>query len=468
MMNRPGGPSGPLGGGQPQPPAGGRIRVMIVDDVVDTRDSISKLLMFERDIEVVGQAGSGEEAIKLAKTIVPDIILMDINMAGMNGIAATEAITTQVPSAQIIIMSVQGEHEYMRQAMLAGAREFLQKPPSPEELSSSIRRVYQRRPQITMAPPVAMPGANPTMNLPLGTIALPTNVMPPGMMPGVNMVDPSQSKIVAVFCPKGGTGCTTISVNMAIAMKQRLHKNVVLVDGNLPFGDAVVLLNMTSHQTIYDAVPDKGSVEVDNELLSQLVVTHQQTGLPVLLAPQKPEQAEYVTPEVLKQVLTKLKSRYEYVVVDTQPSFSEATLTILDIADKIIVPVTLEMTALKNAAHFLELLPTLGYDPEKVMLVVNRNDGIGGIRLEDVEVQLKHKVVTDIRGDARLVTFSINQGQPFVVSNRENEVSRGIVRLAQIVTGMNVPGMQASVQPGQPKQPEKSPGLLSRLNFGRR
>src|ERR687893_2328150 len=121
-----------------------RIRVVIVDDIPETRDHLAKLLGFEPDIEVVGSAASGPEALTLATQLQPDIVLMDINMPGMDGIAATELLSARVPTAAVVMMSVQGEADYLRRSMLAGAREFLVKPFSSDDLVTSIRQVYQR------------------------------------------------------------------------------------------------------------------------------------------------------------------------------------------------------------------------------------------------------------------------------------------------------------------------------------
>ena len=120
------------------------IKVVIVDDIVETRDHLSKLLGFENDIVVTGSVGSGEEALKFADENPIDVLLLDINMPGMDGIATAEQLSVRSPTASIIMMSVQGEPDYLRRAMLAGAREFLVKPFSSDELSASIRQVHQR------------------------------------------------------------------------------------------------------------------------------------------------------------------------------------------------------------------------------------------------------------------------------------------------------------------------------------
>src|ERR671930_503113 len=121
-----------------------QIRVLIVDDIPETRDHLTKLLGFEADIEVVGAAASGAEAIDLAGKLKPDVILMDINMPDMDGIAATEQLAARAPTSAVVMMSVQGEADYLRRSMLAGAREVLVKPFSSDELTASIRQVHAR------------------------------------------------------------------------------------------------------------------------------------------------------------------------------------------------------------------------------------------------------------------------------------------------------------------------------------
>src|SRR3989454_7360007 len=119
------------------------IKVLIVDDIASTLDNLQKLLSFEPDIQVVATAVNGKEGVEQAKKVVPDIVLMDVNMPIMDGIQATEMLAQEAPGSPVIIMSVQGERDYLRRAMQSGAREFLIKPFSGDELIASIRRVYQ-------------------------------------------------------------------------------------------------------------------------------------------------------------------------------------------------------------------------------------------------------------------------------------------------------------------------------------
>ena len=121
-----------------------QIRVLVVDDIPETRDHLTKLLGFESDIDVVGAAASGREAVEMAVRLSPDVVLMDINMPDMDGITATEQLSATAPGAAVVMMSVQGEADYLRRSMLAGAREFLVKPFSSDELTASIRQVSAR------------------------------------------------------------------------------------------------------------------------------------------------------------------------------------------------------------------------------------------------------------------------------------------------------------------------------------
>jgi pilus assembly protein CpaE len=182
-----------------RPQAGERIRVLIVDDIAETRENLRKLLSFDTDIEVVGAASSGLEGIELVKQFQPHIVLMDINMPGMDGITATETILRESPTAQVVILSVQGETDYLRRAMLAGARDFLTKPPSGDELMGTIRRVYEMGKTRAVMTPVQPSAA-----------AAASARMQGGRREG---------SVIAVFSPKGGVGCTTIAVNLAVALQ---------------------------------------------------------------------------------------------------------------------------------------------------------------------------------------------------------------------------------------------------------
>jgi pilus assembly protein CpaE len=386
------------------------IKVLIVDDIPETREHLSKLLGFEQEIDVAGTGSSGEEAIRLAMELRPDVIVMDINMPEMDGIAASEIISQRLPMIPIIMMSVHGEAEHLRRAMLAGAREFLVKPFSSDEFSTSIKRVHERELVRQSQLAVAVSGGNES-----DATAL-----------------PGEHRVVAVFSPKGGSGRTTIATNLAVALHRETGARVALVDANLQFGDVGVLLNLNpKNRSIIDAVE---SGDPDSDIIESVLV-HHSTGIRVLLGPPAPEAADLVTAANLKKILEELKVHHDYVVVDLPSGLTEHSLGVMDFADDILVIAALEITTIKNVRLFLEVAEQLEYDQSKIRLVINRSDTAQGIRIGDVEASIRRPIDGTIVSDGRLAVLAVNRGVPFVVSHPEAALSRDIAKLARTVAG---------------------------------
>lgn len=368
-----------------------KIRVLIVDDLPETRENVRKLLQFETDVEVVAQAGDGTQAVAVAQQHQPDVILMDINMPGQDGISASQAITRAVPSAQIIIMSVQSEADYLRRAMLAGARDFLMKPFSGDELMAAIRRVYETRPKIA-----------------------PVTAREEGLKSDRDS-SAKMGKIISVFSPKGGSGCTTIAINMAVLLATRNYKTA-LVDASLQFGDVAVTLNLRPTTSIIDLV-DRIN-ELDNDFVSSVLVEHS-TGLKVLLAPPKPEQAEHVQSEHIDTLLKQLAGMFDYVIVDTSSALNEITLTVLDASDRFFLVAQQSLASLTNMRRFFDLaLDKLDYDAHKIMLLVNKASDKLGISVKDVSDALKRPIVAVVPSDEIAVTNAADRGQPLALNSR--------------------------------------------------
>ena len=418
-----------------------QIRVLIVDDIPETRDHLSKLLGFESDIDVVGSAASGREAIEMASKLTPDVVLMDINMPDMDGISATERLSAEVPSAAVVMMSVQGEADYLRRSMLAGAREFLVKPFSSDELTSSIRQVYTREQEklsriAISAPPASAGGATAV-----------------AVRPQVERESGEPGRVVAVFGPKGGVGRTTLAVNLAVAAATELGQRTTLVDASFQFGDIGVLLNLNpKNKSIADIIPELESTG-EIESLDTFTISHS-AGIKVLLAPPSPEMAELITPAGAKRMVEALRSTNYLVVVDCMSTFNDTTLAILDLADTVLTMLSLEITSIKNIRLFLEVADQLGYGTDKIRLVLNRADSSLGIRVADVEHSIGRRVDHTIVSDGRSVVYALNRGVPFFLSNREAQVSQDVLRLASAVVG---------TQPAEADEPSRKAGQKKSL-----
>src|SRR5258707_5624356 len=284
------------------------IKVLIVDDIPETRENLKKLLAFEVDIEVVGTASTGREGLELAQELLPDIILMDINMPDMDGITATEAISKAVPSASVVMMSVQSEADYLRRAMLAGARDFLTKPISGEELYSTVRSVYERRPMLVAQPVQATTST--------GKTALTTT---------------HEAHVIMVYSPQGGAGKTTVATNVAASLMREGTK-VLLIDCDLQFGDVGVFLNLQAQNTIVDLVHSVD--DLDLELVNNVLVNHE-SGLKVLLAPRSPEDAEEIQAPQIQMLIEKLRGSFDFIVLDTATKLDDLCIALFDLAERI-------------------------------------------------------------------------------------------------------------------------------------
>jgi pilus assembly protein CpaE len=339
-------------------------------------------------------------------------VVMDINMPGMDGVAAAEIISQRLPASPIIMMSVHGEAEQLKRSISAGAREFLVKPFSADEFSTSIRQVYERelvrREQVSAAMPAA-----------------------PVVAP-LDAADLGEHQIIGVFSPKGGAGRTTIATNLALALQRETNGRVCLVDANLQFGDVGVLLNLNpKNRSMLDAV--EGG-EPDRDITNSVVIDHS-TGIRVLLAPPSPEGADLVTPAYLRRMVDFLRQDHDFVVVDLPSALNDHSLAIMDAADQIVVLTALEITTIKNVRLFLEVADQLEYDRSKIRLVVNRSDSAQGIRIADVEASIRRSIDGTIVSDGRLAVLAVNRGVPFVVSHPEGALSRDITKLARTLAG---------------------------------
>jgi pilus assembly protein CpaE len=389
-------------------PTGDSIRVLIVDDIAEFRENIRKLLQFEKDIEVVGAARTGQEGLEIARATRPHVVVMDINMPDMDGISVTRELLKDVEFAQIIIVSVQNEPHYMREAMRAGASDFIPKPPSTEELITSVRQngleaiEKEKRRQVWVAPG----GGGATGPLPV-----------------------TQGKLIAVYSAKGGVGCTTLATNLAIGLHAE-HTPAVLVDGHLQFGDVSVFLNMQVKLSMVDLASRVD--ELDREFVDEILMSHT-SGLKVLPAPPRPEMADEIHADQVRPVLRWLKGVFAYVVVDTSSTMDDTTLAVLEEADLIMAVATPEIPAIKDARLFLDLVGILGMPRERVFFVLNKMDKRSGIASSAVAENLKKPVDAEIPFVDQVVTTSINKGVPLLLGDKSKVPAKNLLDLVALV-----------------------------------
>jgi pilus assembly protein CpaE len=331
----------------------------------------------------------------------------------MDGISATEAIRAKQPAVQIVILSVQSDQNYMRRAMLAGARDFLTKPPLGDELISAIRRAGM------------MAQSEKSKSIPIQTLPAAGNI---GIIaPGYSA---PKGKIITVYSPKGGTGCTTLAVNLALTLHNE-DTRVALVDGNLQFGDVAVFMNEQGKNTIIDLAPRAD--ELDPEIVEEVMLKHAASGLHILAAPSRPEYADKVSSGQFTRVLEYLSQIYAYVVVDTAAYLNDVTLAAIDVSDVVVLVTTQDIPSIKNCRLFLDLSQTMGIQRDRILFAMNRYDKRISITPERIAENLKQEVSSVIPLDEATVMKAVNRGVPFVLESKNQPASRGIFSLAESV-----------------------------------
>lgn len=240
---------------------------------------------------------------------------------------------------------------------------------------------------------------------------------------------PSRGRVVTVFSTKGGVGKSVIATNLGAALAQ-LGRSVILVDLDLQFGDAGIMLNLEPKRTIADAV--QSFERLDEAMLRSYLVEHS-SGLRVLLAPTRPEDAEVITTPRITHIISLLRGMADIVILDTPGTLDETVLTAIDSSDSVIAVATMDIASIKNTRISLQKLRQLGYENGLVRLVLNRADSKVLLEPEEVEKAIGARIRGRIPSD-RVVPRSVNKGIPVVIEEPRSAVAKSLVDLARSVS----------------------------------
>ncbi|HEX7474191.1 MAG TPA: response regulator [Candidatus Limnocylindrales bacterium] len=371
-------------------------KILVVDDDPDVQRTLAYTLKQEGYQVVV--AGDGAEGFRLWSTESPSLMLLDIMLPKLDGYQVAAKIRSEEGSnahVPIIMLTAEREVEQKVRGLRAGADDYLIKPFHTAELLARIKSLLAR-----FAPSEALVGR------------------------------PPLGRVHVYYGAKGGVGTTTIAINAAIALHRELGRKVCLVDGNLQFGDHRVFLDLgLDRRSIVDVVT---APSIDIDLIQQILVRHD-SGVDLLLAPPSPETAELVTQEHMPIILDLLRTAYDYILIDIDKKLDEINLRILDLADVIFVVMTADLSCLKNVRLVLETISNLGYEHDKVRLVLNRSNAFTGINVKNAEGALKrtidHQVVNEYRG----AISALNSGAPFMFTRADSLLGRSLLEFARVV-----------------------------------
>lgn len=385
------------------------IRVLIADESERITENVVRRLDSENDIVVAGTSKDGEYAVQEALRLQPDVAVIDTGLPGLDGVQTTEMLAQHLPNTGVIMTSMEGENEAYRRAMLAGAREFLQKPFTGDELVAAVRRVHAFQLKKSEAASAA-------------TVA--------DVQAGRAAVVPIRlGQVFTVMAGKGGVGKSVVATNLAIALGGQSGARVALCDLSLQFGDVAALLNLPIDKSIADLAAN--DAVADTEAIKDVLADGPE-GIKVLVAPVSPELADYVTTQHLRALLDELRQNFDFVIIDGPSYLNEITLEALESADAVVVVTDLSVTAVKNTRLLLAVMDVLKIDERRIHLVDNHHRGeVGGLDKAAAESHLKQEIVLHIPYDAPAMETSISRGIPLLMGSPSSPAADAIRSLAQ-------------------------------------
>ncbi len=389
------------------------ISILLVDDAPDSRVTLKRLLI-GAGFAVAGEAGTGTEAVGLVREARPDVIVISLEEPVARPLKSIEALTIAAPETPVVVVSTLADKEYLRRAMVAGARDFVGHPLTQEELGKTITTLVEverkRR-------------------------ALSNDVLENGQ----------RGELIAVFAGKGGVGKTTLATNLAVSMavEAKQKQKVAIVDFDLLLGDVAIMLDVTPERTVTDLVPliDK----LDPELLRSFLHVHT-SGVEVLCAPTRVEDGEQLNPERVRKILDVLARTFDYVIIDLPRAFDDRVVTALDMSSMVLLVSNYDVPCLKSTRVVLDTLRSWRYSEEKLKLVINHANRTNGFAPGEAEGALDYPVYWKVPSDYAVAGGS-NHGKPFVQAQPTAKIAQNVTSLGGNLMGAHTPGK----------------GLLSRL-----
>jgi pilus assembly protein CpaE len=360
---------------------------------------IEGILKEEKEISIIGKTCNGKEVYELSFEKNANMCLVDEELEGITWQEVTQTLVNDFPTMMVVVVLNKYEKGKMKECITMGAREILEKPSLARNLKDTLIRLYNRELFLREE------------NIPQKD----TNK------------NHENAHIISIFSPKGGVGKTTVTANASVSIALE-GKKVLVIDANLQFGDSSIALQVSPGLTITDIVKDMSILE---SLEPDEYLAKHSSGVYLLSAPTKPEDAELVTQEDLKEMIQKLKTKFEYIIIDCPNYFNELVLSCFDISNQVVLVSTLDITTIKNIRNALNLIYSLGYGKEKFQIVLNKVNEKFGIKIREFEETIGQKVWKVIPYDDRFVVETLNIGVPCVMKKPKHIVSRALLNLGK-------------------------------------
>jgi pilus assembly protein CpaE len=365
------------------------IRALVAVDSSLGRDAVQAALPAIDQIEITGVIYGLDESWNALQEAPVDLVVVACKGYSDRTLFFIGGVVKQRPDRPIVVMVEDADSGFVRRVFEAGADDVVILPETPQRVAFAFQKAIARRQGAAVASGVAL------------------------------------APMVCVLGPKGGTGKTLTSCNLAVALAG-MTKKVALVDLDLQFGDVGLSLGLSPERTIYDLAKSGGSLDI--EKLESYLTSHP-SGVQVLMAPTRPDQASFVTVDLLRDVYTTLRSHYEFVIVDTPPGFTPEVIASIDSSSHVCMVGMLDSLSLKNTKLGLETLELMGYDSTRISVLLNRADTRIGISREDVAAIVGRAPDVFVPSD-RDIPKSLTDGLPIVLAEERSEAAAAFRSLA--------------------------------------
>jgi pilus assembly protein CpaE len=377
------------------------LEVVVVDQDINSRADTTRALAIAR-FTVSGEAGYGIDAVTMVREKNPDVIVLSMEEPVARAAQTMSALADAVPETPVIVYSSLSDAASVRRAMVSGARDYLVKPPRPEELARAIYSVLEqeerRRTRLT----------------------------------GDAASTAARGTVITVFGAKGGIGKTTIATNLATSLSRNTNSSVAIVDMDTRFGDVAIMMDIVVEYSIADV--GRNIDAVDRESIREYLVGHN-SGVQILPAPLHPTEWGALHRHHIAKVIDLLSQTHDYVVVDTPGAFNELVATALESANIILLVTSMDIASIKDTALALEMLRAASVSEDKVKLVINHSTSSNSLRAEDVERVLEYEVFWRIPHDVA-VSNSNQLGQPIILAKPYARASRAITDMSFTLAGL--------------------------------
>jgi pilus assembly protein CpaE len=398
-----------------------RIQTLVALDGGVDEATLRAALPADGGIDIIGIVDGLNESWQTLQETSADLVLVACAGYSDRAIYFIDSAVKQDRERPVVVLTLGSPNGFVRRVFESGADDIITLPEDPDRVAFTLTKAIARRQGAAIASGVSL-GA-----------------------------------MICILGPKGGTGKTLTATNLAAALALRGERTVI-VDLDLQFGDVGLALGLRPDKTIYDLARSGGSL--DSEKLEAYLIDHP-SGLRALLAPTRPDQAAAVTVDFLRDVFGHLRSLSDFVIVDTPPGFTPEVIAAIDSSSHVCLVGMLDSLSLKNTKLGLETLELMGYDPDRISLVLNRADSRVGISHEDVDAVIGRAPSTHIPSD-REIPISINEGVPIVMSEERAGASRAFESLADFYLEQST---KAEQEPAEAETPEAKPKEKPRRRF---